>query len=117
MTVAPPVPEGVGLTGNETTDHVGLQRTLALVPYGSLMCAAGAGLAADMGNIMNPSQWMGAGRKRCCRPSGTPNQGTDRVPHKHWPCGPGQPAAVPRRTGIGDLRFVCRAPVTNGDER
>ena len=44
------------------TDHVGLRRTLALVLNGSLMCAAGAGFAADMGNMMNPSQWMGGNR-------------------------------------------------------
>jgi hypothetical protein len=44
------------------TEHVGLRRTLALVLSGSLMCAAGVGFAADMGNMMNPSQWMGGNR-------------------------------------------------------
>ena len=39
--------------------HLSLQRTLAVVLGGSLMCAAGAGLAFDMGNMMNPSQGMG----------------------------------------------------------
>lgn len=46
------------------TDHIGLRRTLALVLNGSLMCAAGAGFAADMGNMMNPFQWMGGNRDR-----------------------------------------------------
>lgn len=40
-------------------DHLGLQRTLAVVLGGSLMCAAGAGLAFDIDNMMSPSQGMG----------------------------------------------------------
>lgn len=39
-------------------EHLGLQRTLAVVLGGSLLCAVGAGLAYDMGNMMNPSQGM-----------------------------------------------------------
>jgi len=40
-------------------DPLGLQQTLAVVLGGSLMCVAGAGLAYDMGNMMNPSQGAG----------------------------------------------------------
>jgi len=40
-------------------DHLGLQRALAVVLGDTLMCAAGTGLAFDMGNMMNPSQGMG----------------------------------------------------------
>ena len=41
------------------TDHVGLRRILAWVLNGSLICALGTGYAADRGNRVNPSQWMG----------------------------------------------------------
>ncbi|MGA7982626.1 MAG: hypothetical protein WCA32_20690, partial [Chromatiaceae bacterium] len=41
-----------------------LRRTLALILGSTMMCGAGIGFAFDMGNMMNPSKWMGGNRDR-----------------------------------------------------
>ena len=46
------------------TNRIALQRTLALLVGGALTCSLNTGFAFDMGNMMNPSKWMGGGRDR-----------------------------------------------------
>jgi hypothetical protein len=41
-----------------------LRRTLALILGSTMMCGAGVGFAFNMGNMMNPSKWMGGNRDR-----------------------------------------------------
>lgn len=44
--------------------RVVLQRTLTLVLGCTMMGGAGVSVAFDMGNMMNPSKWMGGGNDR-----------------------------------------------------
>ena len=41
-----------------------LRRTLALILGSTMICGAATGFAFDMGNMMNPSKWMGGNRDR-----------------------------------------------------
>ena len=36
-----------------------LRRTLAMILASAMTCGVGIGSAFDMGNMMNPSEWMG----------------------------------------------------------
>ena len=44
--------------------RITLPRTLALILGTTLVCGAETGLAFNMGNMMNPSQWMGGKNDR-----------------------------------------------------
>lgn len=46
------------------TNSKALRRSLALILGGTLTCALNTGFAFNMGNMMNPSKWMGGDRGR-----------------------------------------------------
>lgn len=46
------------------TNSKALRRSLALILGGTLTCALNTGFAFNMGNMMNPSKWMGGGGNR-----------------------------------------------------
>jgi hypothetical protein len=45
-------------------DRIHLRRAPALVLGATLICGAATSFAFDMGNMMNPSKWMGGGNDR-----------------------------------------------------
>jgi len=70
-----------------------VRRALALSLGGTLMGGAGLGFALDMGNMMNPSKWMGGNRDRGYEggaPWGGPGSGDPGA--YRGPYGPAGPA-------------------------
>ena len=100
--------------------RITLPRTLALILGTTLVCGAETGLAFNMGNMMNPSQWMGGKNDRDDYdggPQGGPGYGYgEPVGRYGGPYGYGGPGGYGSPAGYGAPTGYGSPPVDAGEQ-